>query len=302
MAANRRVGGTGPEMSASANSGRVGSARFDGRVVFISGVARGQGRQHAIGFAREGANVIGLDILEDIETALAPVATPDDLAETARLVEAAGGKLVASRADARDFGQVEHALQLGLDAFGRVDVVVANAGICSELLPFWQIDEESWRATVDTNLTGVWHTVKAAVPAMIAADNGGAVVLTGSVAAGKGMANLAPYCSAKHGLVGLMRVMAIDLAEYGIRANVVSPTNVDTPMFMNDVVKATFAGADGDGVTVEQFEEAAGEINLLATGWVEPEDVSAAVRWLASDEARYVTGQMLAVDAGALTR
>jgi len=161
------------------------------------------------------------------------------------------------------------------------------------------VTEDGWRDVIDTNLTGVFHTVKAGAPAMIEAGNGGSTVLIGSIAAGKGWANLANYMSAKHGLVGLMRVMAIELAPHGIRANVVSPTNVGTRMFMNDVVAKVFA-PELESPTMEEFEKAARWMNLLPRGWIEPEDISSAVRGISSDEARYVTVHTLPVDAGCL--
>jgi (+)-trans-carveol dehydrogenase len=275
--------------------------RFDGKVVFISGIGRGQGRQHAVDFATEGADVIGFDICEDVPTAHQPMATKDDLAETVRLVESAGGRIVATQADVRDHDAVHRALDAGLAEFGRVDVVVANAGMAGDMRPLWEVTEEGWRDVIDTNLTGVFHTVKAAAPPMIAAGNGGSMVLIGSIAAGKGWANLANYVSAKHGLVGLMRVMAIELAPHGIRANVVSPTNVGTRMFMNDVVAKVFA-PELESPSMEEFERAARWMNLLPRGWIEPEDISSAVRWISSAEARYVTGHMLPVDAGCLAK
>jgi (+)-trans-carveol dehydrogenase len=275
--------------------------RFEGKVVFISGVARGQGRRHAVDFAREGADVIGFDILEDVPLAHVPMATEEELRETVAMVEDAGGRIVATKADARDFDQVTGALQAGLDAFGRVDVVVCNAGIAGDMVPFWQMSEAGWRHVVDTNLTGAWHTAKAATPAMIDAGEGGAIILTGSVLSAKGFPNVANYAAAKHGLVGLMRVMAIELGEHKIRVNMILPSNVDTRMFMNEVNMELFVPGS-ESPSIEEFESAARAMHLLPVGWVEPEDVSAAARWLASDEARYVTGHMLPVDAGLLAK
>lgn len=277
--------------------------RFGGKVVFISGLARGQGRQHAIDFAREGADIIGFDICDEVPSATAPTSGPEDLAETVRQVEALDRRIVAVKADARRYEDVQAAFQAGLEAFGRVDAVVGNAGITPrDLVPFWELGADSWRDTIDINLTGLWHTVKAAAPAMIAGGAGGAFVLTGSISGGKGWRNMGHYCSTKFGLVGLMKVMAIELAEHGIRANVVAPTNVDTPMFMNPVVRKLFA-PEQDEPTVEQMLEVAKrDINLLPIGWVQPSDISAAVRWLCSDEARFVTGTVLPVDGGALTK
>jgi (+)-trans-carveol dehydrogenase len=279
----------------------MGYERFKDKVVFISGIGRGQGRQHAIDFAKEGARVIGFDVLEDIATGHQPMSSADDMAETVRLVEEAGGEIVAEKADSRNFEQVQAALNKGLDAFGRVDVVVCNAGMVSETVPFWEMTDAGWSSVVDTNLTGVWHTAKAAAPTMIEAGNGGNFVLIGSVCSSKGFAATANYTSAKHGLVGMVKVMAIELAEHNIRANVVAPTNVNTQMFVNDICMGLFA-PDIENPTVDQFEEAARWMNLLPVGWIEPEDTSNAVRWIASDEARFVTGTLLSVDAGCLTK
>jgi (+)-trans-carveol dehydrogenase len=276
--------------------------RFDGKVVFITGLGRGQGRRHAIDFAREGANIVGLDVLEDIASSNQPASTRADLDETIRLVEEAGGKIVALKGDVRDFDAVQQTVAAGVEAFGRLDAVVGNAGITpGDLRPFWELGEESWRETVDVNLTGLFHTVKAAAPAMIEAGNGGSMVLTGSISGGKGWANMAHYCSTKFGLIGLMRVMAIELAPHGIRANVVSPTNVDTRMFMNPVIKKLFA-PHLDNPGRDEWREIAKHMHLLDIGWVQTEDISAAVRWISSDEARYVTGTTLPVDGGALAK
>jgi (+)-trans-carveol dehydrogenase len=276
--------------------------RFDGKVVFVTGLGRGQGRRHAVDFAREGANIVGLDVLEDIASSNQPASTRADLDETVRLVEEAGGKIVALKGDVRDLDAVRETVTAGLDAFGRLDVVVGNAGITpGELVPFWEIGEQSWRETLDVNLTGLFHTVKAAAPAMIEAGNGGSMVLIGSISGGKGWANMAHYCSTKFGLIGLMRVMAIELAQHGIRANVVSPTNVDTQMFMNPLIQKLFA-PHLDNPSREEWRGVTRHMHLLDIGWVDPSDISAAVRWISSDEARYVTGHTLPVDGGALAK
>ncbi|MFC4948137.1 mycofactocin-coupled SDR family oxidoreductase [Pseudonocardia sp. GCM10023141] len=280
----------------------VRTRRFDGKVVLITGIGRGQGRQHAVDFAREGAHVVGLDILEDIASSNQPAATRTDLDETIRLVEDVGGKIIALKGDVRDYDAVRATVAAGVETFGRLDVVVGNAGITpGDLRPFWELGEQSWRETIDVNLTGLFHTVKAAAPAMIEAGYGGAMVLTGSISGGKGWANMAHYCSTKFGLIGLMRVMAIELAPHGIRANVVSPTNVDTQMFMNPVIKKLFA-PHLDDPDREEWRAVAKTMHLLDIGWVEPADISAAVRWICSDEARYVTGTTLPVDGGALAK
>lgn len=276
--------------------------RFDGKVVFITGLGRGQGRRHAIDFAREGANIVGLDVLEDIASSNQPASHRADLDETVRLVEEAGGKIVALKGDVRDFDAVQRTVDAGVEAFGRLDAVVGNAGITpGDLRPVWELGLDSWRETLDVNLTGLFHTVKAAAPAMIESGDGGSMVLTGSISGGRGWANMAHYCSTKFGLIGLMKVMAIELAPHGIRANVVSPTNVDTRMFMNPVIQKLFAPHLEDPGR-DEWREVTRDMHLLDIGWVQPEDISAAVRWISSDEARYVTGVTLPVDGGALTK
>jgi (+)-trans-carveol dehydrogenase len=278
--------------------------RFEGKTVFISGGARGQGRSHARRFALEGANIVTFDVCEPVPKSQAPTATPEDLAETVEIIEGLDRRIVAEQADVRDFAAVERVIAAGLEAFGQIDVVVANAGIGGDAGVFWEISEESFDNVVDVDLKGVWNTVRAAVPSMIESGPGGAIVITSSAAGLKGYPHIADYVAAKHGVVGLMRVMAQELAEHGIRANSVHPTNVNTPIFVNDTVKKLFIPdlEDPESLSVEDFEAAVRPMNLLPVGWVEPEDITAAVTWLASPEARYVTGVTLPVDAGHLVR
>ena len=204
--------------------------RFDGKVVFITGAARGQGRAHAQRFAAEGADVIAVDVCAPVLPDVGyPAATEEDLAETARLVEQEGRGCVARVADVRDQAALDAAVAEGLDRFGRLDVVVANAGVASYHLTC-DVPEEHWATVLDVNLTGVWRTVKAAVPPMIEAGKGGAITLISSAAGLRGYAYLGHYAATKHGLVGLMRSLAIELGPHGIRVNTVHPGAVDTPM------------------------------------------------------------------------
>jgi SDR family mycofactocin-dependent oxidoreductase len=265
------------------------------------------GRAHAVAYAREGAAVVALDISEQVSTAPGPTATSDDLEETRRQVEELGARIVTATADVRDYASVKSVVDRGLEEFGHIDVVVANAGIASTPTPFWEIDEQTWEQTIDINLTGAWRTVKAAVPAMIGgngakgANGGGSIVLTSSVAGLKGVPTIADYVASKHGVLGLMRAMAQELAQHNIRVNSVHPTNVWTPMFDTPAVRQLFAPGV-ENLSDEAFHEAASGLNLLPVGWVHPEDVSSAVLWLTSDEARYVTGVALPVDAGCITK
>ena len=214
--------------------------RFAGRVAFISGVARGQGRQFAVDLAREGADIVGFDICADIPGASTAMATEADLDETRAAVEATGRRMVAERADVRDHAAVEAVLAKGLAKFGRVDVVVANAGICCGAGPFWEISPQNWKDTVDTDLTGVWHTVRAATPALIEGGRGGAIVLVASAGATKGFPNITHYVAAKTALVGMLKPMAAELGPHFIRVNALSPTNVNTANYMTETNKRLF--------------------------------------------------------------
>ena len=275
--------------------------RMAGKVAFITGVARGQGRSHAIRLAEEGADIIGVDICADIDSVSTySLATTDDLAETERLVEQTGRRMVASVADVRDFDGLQAAFDAGLSEFGRVDTVVANAGIAS-FAKSWELTSEEWRDMIDVNLTGVFHTAKVAIPAMISAGNGGSMVFTSSIGGLKGIQHVAHYVSTKHGIVGLMRTMANELAPYGIRVNTVHPTNVDTTMIQNPGTYGMFA-PDVAEPTVDDARDGFVSLNALPVPWVESVDISNAVLFLACDEARYVTGVPFPVDAGASIR
>ena len=275
--------------------------RFAGRVAFISGVARGQGRQFAVDLAREGADIIGFDICEDIPGASTAMATKADLEETRALVEATGREMVAERADVRDYAAVEAVLTKGLAAFGRVDIMVANAGILCGAGPFWEISLQNWKDTVDTDLTGVWHTVRAATPAMIEGGRGGAIIMITSAGATKGFQNITHYVAAKTALVGMLKPMAAELGPHFIRVNVLSPTNVNTAIYMTETNKRLFL-PDNPAPTDEEYEIASRPQHVIPIGWMETRDTSAALRFLASDDARYVTGLEMRVDAGVVLR
>jgi (+)-trans-carveol dehydrogenase len=274
--------------------------RFEGKVVLVSGVARGQGRNHAVRFAREGAHVIGYDLCHDLEHAPYPMSTEDDLAETVRRVEAAGGAMHAEVADVRDYGAVKRVTRAGVERFGRLDVICANAGTYSPL-PVQFVAPESWDETVDINLTGVFHTVKAGLRTMIEQNEGGAVVITSSTAGLKGFYGAPAYNAAKHGVVGLMRSLALELAPNMIRVNSVHPTSVYTPMIINDVFPK-LVRMDLEDPGEDEAAEFLRTMQPMDVPWIEADDVSNAVLFLASDEARYITGSTIAVDAGALQK
>jgi len=276
------------------------SRRFEDKVVFITGAARGQGRSHAVRFAAEGARVIGIDVCADQPATPYPLATEEDLAETVRQVEAAGGAMHAEVADVRELDAVRTAVRAGMERFGRLDVIVANAGIYSPGPVQW-LSSEGWDETIGINLTGVFNTVRAGVKRMIEQDEGGAIVITSSTAGLKGFYGSPAYNASKHGVVGFMRSIALELAPNRIRVNTVHPTSVDTPMIINDVFPR-LVRMDLEDPTKDDAAEFLRPQQALDTPWVEANDISDAVLWLCSDEARYVTGTTLPIDAGALLK
>ncbi|AHK29667.1 2-hydroxycyclohexanecarboxyl-CoA dehydrogenase [Rhodococcus opacus PD630] len=266
--------------------------RFENKVVFVTGAARGQGRAEAVRFASEGADVIAIDACTEFASTAYPGATRDDLAETVRLVESRGRRIVAAAADVRDFDGLSRALADGIEQLGRLDVVIANAGICSGALS-WEITAEQWQETVDVNLTGTFHTAKAAVPYLIEQGEGGAVVFTSSVSGLKGTPFTGHYVATKHGITGLAKTMANELGEHRIRVNTVHPAGVDTGMKVRDLHPL-----------IARYASTLGSIyqNSLPYRITQPEDVAAVVAWVCSDEAKYITGAQIPVDLGNLIR
>ncbi len=272
--------------------------RVEGKVAFITGAARGQGRSHAIRLAQEGADIIAIDLCEALPENTYPPATEEDLAETVRQVEALDRRIVASKADVRDFAQLKKAVDDGVAQLGRLDIVSANAGIGGTPNRSENIPEEEWTNMLDINLSGVWRTAKATIPHLKAGGRGGSIILTSSDAGLFAYENISHYVSAKHGIVGLMRTLALELAPDFIRVNSVHPTTVNTPMVQNEGTYRLFR-PDLENPTQDDFAAAAVSMNALPIPWVEPVDISNAVLFFASDESRYVTGVPLAVDAGA---
>ncbi|HTX95590.1 MAG TPA: mycofactocin-coupled SDR family oxidoreductase [Mycobacterium sp.] len=277
------------------------TGRVAGKVAFISGAARGQGRSHAVRLAQEGADIIAVDICGPIENLAYPHSTPEDLAETADLVKAHDRRIVTAQVDVRDYEALKSAVDCGVEQLGRLDIIVANAGIGTFGDKLHKIRENVWQDMIDVNLSGVWHTVKAGVPHIIAGERGGSIVLTGSVGSHKAMAYTGHYIAAKHGLVGLMRAFAVELGQHRIRVNSVHPSQVNTPMTMNDVTFRLFR-PDLENPGPEDFAPFSQMTHTLPVPWVEAIDISNAVLFLASDESRYVTGVSLPVDAGALLK
>ncbi|MBV9794411.1 MAG: mycofactocin-coupled SDR family oxidoreductase [Actinobacteria bacterium] len=276
------------------------SGRVEGKVAFVTGAARGQGRSHALRLAEEGADIIAVDIAAQVDSVPYPMSTPADLAETVKQVEALDRRIVAQQADVRDFDALASAVADGVAQLGRLDIVSANAGIAS-YGPADELPEQTWQDMIDTNLTGVWHAAKAAIPHIRAGGHGGSIVLTSSTAGLMALPNLAHYVAAKHGVVGLMRTLALELAPDFIRVNSVHPTGVNTPMVQNEASMRLFL-PDVANPTQEQYGEVMGSLNALPIPWVDPRDISNAVLFLASDEARYITGITLPVDAGSLIK
>jgi len=266
--------------------------RVAGKVAFITGAARGQGRSHAIRLAEEGADIIAVDVLKDYDSLPYRMATEADLAETVKQVEALDRRIFATRADVRDADALKKAADDGVAELGRLDIVSANAGIATA--QEWDhVSPQVWQDTIDTNLTGVWNTIVATAPHLIR-NGGGSIILTSSVAGVKGLPFLAPYVAAKFGVTGLAKVMANELAEHNIRVNSVHPTGVMTPMAH---------GLSGITALVERHPQLGlPHMNTLDVQALEPRDVSNAVLYLASDESRYVTGLEFRVDAGNTVR
>jgi SDR family mycofactocin-dependent oxidoreductase len=279
------------------------SDRVKGKVAFITGAARGQGRSHAVRLAQEGADIIAVDICQSIPevTPLYPGATADDLAETVRQVEALDRRIVASQADVRDFDALRTAFEDGLAQLGRIDIVSANAGIFIFGNESQNVTDDEWDVVNDINAKGVWHTAKAAIPALIEQGTGGSIVLTSSTAGLKGTPNVLAYTASKHAVVGIMRTLSNELAPHSIRVNSVHPTTVNTQMIQNESLYKLFM-PDADHPTREEAEPIFTSINSLPVAWVEPVDISNALLFLASDEARFITGLEMTVDAGYVTK
>jgi (+)-trans-carveol dehydrogenase len=273
--------------------------RFEGKVALVTGAARGQGRSHALRLAAEGADVIALDFVEEVATVQYRGARSAELDQTAKEAEATGVRVLSLRVDVRERRALEEAVDQAVDVLGPLDVVVANAGIISYRRSALDLTEEDWRDVIDIDLTGVWNTCRAALPSMV--DRGGSIVVISSMAGLKGYPGVAHYTAAKHGLVGLTRSLAVEFGPRKVRVNSVHPTTVDTEMIRADEMYRMFR-PDLDDPGFEDMAAVAGNIHLLGEPWVECQDVSNCVAFLASDEARALTGVALPVDLGAATR
>jgi SDR family mycofactocin-dependent oxidoreductase len=276
------------------------TGRLKGKTAVITGAARGIGRAQAVRFAEEGADIIAVDVCGPIDSVQVPPSAPEDLAETARLVGQAGGRIVTGIVDVRNADELHDVVDRGATEFDGIDIVCATAGITSRGAAV-ELSEAAWRTMLDINLTGVWNTCAATAPHLIERGTG-SMVLTSSIAGLRGLVGVAHYTAAKHGVVGLMRSLAHDLAPHGVRVNSVHPTNVDTPLIQNDAVRSGFRPDLDRPPTREEFAAAAARMNLLAVPWVQTVDVANASLFLASEEARYITAISLPVDAGSTQR
>jgi len=274
------------------------TGRVEGKVAFITGAARGQGRAHAVRLASEGADIIAVDICKKIDTVdKIAASTPEDLAETADLVKGHNRRIYTAEVDVRDYEALKAAVDAGVEQLGRLDIIVANAGIGNGGQTLDKTSETDWTAMIDINLGGVWKTVKAGVPHILDGGRGGSIILTSSVGGLKAYPHTGHYVAAKHGVVGLMRTFAVELGAQNIRVNSVHPTNVNTPLFMNEGTMELFR-PDLENPGPDDMKVVGQLMHTLPIGWVEPEDIANAVLFLASDEARYITGVTLPVDGG----
>jgi SDR family mycofactocin-dependent oxidoreductase len=268
------------------------SPRFEGKVALITGAARGQGRAEAVRLAEEGADIIAIDICEPVPTVDYAGTGPEDLAETERLVHELDRRIVAIRADTRDMDALQAAVDTGIAALGRLDVVVANAGICS-YGKLWELTELQFRTIIDVNVLGTWHTLKATVPYLIEQGTGGAIVVTSSIGGIRGMPWLGHYVASKHAVSGMAKTLANEVGQYNIRVMVLVPNAVNTPMGIDPTLVATVEAEPELGAMF---------MNALPATLTEPEDVAAAVAFMASDDGRYMTGSEMIMDLGVLGR
>jgi (+)-trans-carveol dehydrogenase len=272
--------------------------RLAGKVAFITGVGRGQGRSHAIRLAEEGADIIGIDSLADVDTTSYAMATQADLDETTVLIEKTGRRAILSRADVRDREALQRAVSSGVADLGRLDIVCANAGILPIARPIWEIPAQQWHDVIDTNLTGVFNTLAVTVPPMRAAGNGGSIIVTASAAALRFAQNLGHYSATKAGVIALAKTLANEVAAERIRVNAICPGTVATPMITANEQLFKLFRPDLENPTLQDCEPVFKMLMPMGGPWLAPEDVSNMVVFLASDEASSVTGTAMSVDQG----
>jgi SDR family mycofactocin-dependent oxidoreductase len=273
------------------------AGRLEGKVALITGAARGQGRSHALALAREGADIFGVDMCAQVDSVAYPLSTTDDLAQTARLVTGTGRRIETYVGDVRSSADMRAATEQAISTFGKIDIVVANAGIWTPG-SVWEMDDQTWQDMIDINLTGVFNTVRFAIPQMMERKSG-SLVLISSTCGVKALGWMPHYNAAKHGVMGLTRSLALDLGPYFVRANAILPSTVNTPMIMNEPSYKIYR-PDLENPTREEAMSGFYAHNAMPMPYVEPEDVSEAVLFLASDASRYITGIGLPVDLGTI--
>ncbi len=275
---------------------------LDGRVALVTGAARGQGRAHAVRLAHDGADIIATDICGPVSGSVTyPPATSEQLAETVREVRATGRKILARKVDVRDLNAQQAVVAEGIERFGRLDVLVVNAGVLSWGRLF-EMPEEQWDTVIQVNLSGAWKTLRAAVPAMIAAGNGGSIIMVSSVAGLKATPGNGHYSASKHGMVGITNALALEVGEFGIRVNSIHPYSIDTPMIEHGAMADLFTKHPGflhsfAPMPLQPPSQLAG---VADPGFMAPEDVSDVVAWLASDASKFISGSQLAIDRGVM--
>jgi (+)-trans-carveol dehydrogenase len=275
--------------------------RFRDQVVLITGAARGQGRAHALAFAREGAHLVLCDTTRQYTSVPYPLSAPEELAQVAHEIEAIGQRVIAVHADVTDLQAMQKLADITLSQIGPIDITVANAGLYS-FGPTWELTEEQWDESLAVALKGVWISCKVVIPHMLPRRRG-KIMCIGSTGSFKGLPGLGHYVAAKHGVIGLVKTLAIELAPYNVNVNAVCPTTVDTNMINNQAFYEYFAGGPGPCANRDYVITRMNEMNIFADrGMLAPEDISAVVLWLASEEAWHITGCALPVDAGFLTR
>jgi len=267
----------------------------DGRVALVTGAARGQGRAHAIALANEGADLVITDLCADISTVPYPLGTSEELAETAAMVEATGRRCLTMTADIRDTAAMGLVVEAGLDTFGAIDICVANAGVTG-YGKFHELDDDTWNDMIDVDLTGTFKTIRAVLPQMLDRRYG-RIIATSSMAGRMGNANLAHYVAAKWGVIGMVKSLAMEVANKGITVNAIAPAAVDTPMLHNEAMYKLFC-PDMESPTREDVTPRYQAMNRLGVAWMDPEEVSRAVLFVAADGAGSMTGQVIEVSLG----
>jgi SDR family mycofactocin-dependent oxidoreductase len=273
--------------------------RVEGQVALITGAARGQGRAHAVRLAQEGADIVAIDLCRDQPELQYGQGTPEDLAETVALVEKEGRRIIARAGDVRDQAALDGIVAEALEQFGKIDILVSNAGISNQGMAH-ELTDKQWADILETNLVGAWHAAKAVIPSMIERQSG-SIVFVSSTTGLRGVPGQVHYGASKHGVQGLMGGLANELGGYGIRVNSVNPGTVNTPMALNERLLKNYL-PHIENPTLDDAAEAFKPLTLLPAPWVEPEDVANAVLWLASDEARFVSGVAIPVDCGLLAK